>query len=362
MEPFAIGASSTAALCRQRSSSPPTTPGPPFEASPATARVIAVLLAGGWFPAPTLDARRGRLAEGFGVWDIRRKCAAQLGEHVIEVHGGLRLRRGVRRCPNGGTRAQAGHLAPARSESAENPPCGLTGGARVTRSAGNDGRGAGDGMARGGRWKGHRAWRLSACGGLRDARRFGCRAPRGQSEPVDGPGGRGGRVAGGGESFLPAMRHRQAQRAGVRDRYPLWAETRSAGLGWPKANRARPKERPLLPTPQSSAVHDTRRETWNSDDLTGYLRGAGQVAAERDDGASFGGRRNGSQASHERIDWRPRKPPVTTGLVARGRGPVIDVEDCGRMGVVTGGKSGFQASGGKEFTKHLCSAAFVTRC
>ena len=33
----------------------------------------------------------------------------------------------------GGTRAQAGHLAPARSESAENPPRGLTGRARVTR-------------------------------------------------------------------------------------------------------------------------------------------------------------------------------------------------------------------------------------
>ena len=59
--------------------------------------------------------------------------AAQLGEHVIEVHGGLLLRRGVRRCLNGGTRAQAGHLAKARSECTENPPRGLTGQARVTR-------------------------------------------------------------------------------------------------------------------------------------------------------------------------------------------------------------------------------------
>ena len=32
------------------------------------------------------------------------------------------------------------------------------------------------------------------------------------------------------------------------------------------------------------------------------------------------------------------------------------------QGVVTGGKSGLQASGGKGFTKDFCSAAFVTRC
>ena len=42
------------------------------------------------------------------------------------------LRREVRRSRTGGTRAQPGHLAPARSEPAENPP-GLTGRARVTR-------------------------------------------------------------------------------------------------------------------------------------------------------------------------------------------------------------------------------------
>ena len=65
--------------------------------------------------------------------DIGWQGAAQLGEHVIEVHGGLLLRRGVRRCLNGGTRAPAGHLAPARSECAENPPRGLTGQVRVTR-------------------------------------------------------------------------------------------------------------------------------------------------------------------------------------------------------------------------------------
>ena len=39
---------------------------------------------------------------------------------------------------------------------------------------------------------------------------------------------------------------------------------------------------------------------------------------------------------------------------------MIDVEPCGKMGVVTGGKSGLQASGGKESTKDFCSAAFVT--
>ena len=32
------------------------------------------------------------------------------------------------------------------------------------------------------------------------------------------------------------------------------------------------------------------------------------------------------------------------------------------LGVVTGGRSGLQASGGKEFTKDFLSAAFVTRC
>ena len=59
------------------------------------------------------------------------------------------------------------------------------------------------------------------------------------------------------------------------------------------------------------------------------------------------------------MEW-PREPPVTTGVAAPGSGSVIDVEDCGRMGVVTGGKSGLQASGGKESTKDFCSAAFVT--
>ena len=40
----------------------------------------------------------------------------------------------------------------------------------------------------------------------------------------------------------------------------------------------------------------------------------------------------------------------------------LGVDAVRAMGVVTEGLSGIQASSGKEFTKHLGSAALVTRC
>ena len=43
-----------------------------------------------------------------------------------------------------------------------------------------------------------------------------------------------------------------------------------------------------------------------------------------------------------------------------GMRPPVDAER--GLGVVTEGKSGLQASGGKGSTKDFCSVAFVTRC
>ena len=56
------------------------------------------------------------------------------------------------------------------------------------------------------------------------------------------------------------------------------------------------------------------------------------------------------------------KPSVTTKVFSVGVAFGIDVEVSGRIGVVTGGLHGLQASGGKGFTKDFCSVAFVTQC
>ena len=131
LEPFAICASAATALCDQRSPPAPTTPCPLLEAPPARSRVLPVLFDIDGISAAFLDAARAILAEGFGVRDVRRKGAAQLGEHMIEVHGGLPLRRGVRRCLSGGTRA--GRSPRASEVGARDEPSGLTGRARVPR-------------------------------------------------------------------------------------------------------------------------------------------------------------------------------------------------------------------------------------
>ena len=47
---------------------------------------------------------------------------------------------------------------------------------------------------------------------------------------------------------------------GVRDRYPLWDETRPAGLGPPQADRARPKATPTYPRLQSTRSHGIHGE------------------------------------------------------------------------------------------------------
>ena len=116
LQPLAVRAAPATAIGDKMSTPSAATGGASFQTRLARLGRFPVLLADGWFSAAPLATGRPVPREAVGVNDIGWKGAAQLGEHVIEIHGGLRLRRGVRRCPAGDTRAQDGHLAPARPE------------------------------------------------------------------------------------------------------------------------------------------------------------------------------------------------------------------------------------------------------
>ena len=88
-QPLPVRAATASAFCGKCTSPPATTGRPSVETRLAARGKIPVGLDSAWPPATALAAGRGRLAEGFGMRDIRCKGAAQLGEHQVEVHGGL---------------------------------------------------------------------------------------------------------------------------------------------------------------------------------------------------------------------------------------------------------------------------------
>ena len=104
----------------------------------------------------------------------------------------------------------------------------------------------------------HRAWRFRMCSGKRDAGQFGRQAAHGLSEPAARTGIQCVRSPGIAESFLPAMRHRQAQRARRQGPLPVWAETRLRGSVRRRRIGPGRRRRPSLPNPEHPTALDTR--------------------------------------------------------------------------------------------------------
>ena len=146
----------------------------------------------------------------------------------------------------GGTRAQAGHLAPARSERAENPQ-GLTGRARVARwrtrrtTERVDHSGRGDARGR--------------CRAVTTASRNGCcdcwakRACR-----SDMPHDAATRLTGVSAYCGSCRRGLAARRAEARGTVTRMGRDRASGLGSPKATRARSRQGRALPTGPASTA------------------------------------------------------------------------------------------------------------
>ncbi len=146
--PLPVGAAPAAAFCDQCGSASVAGFRAPDPAAVAALPESAVGLAGSRLRAPRLRAPWRLVAEDGVRNEALGESAAPLGDEKLKVH--VVLRSGdaeVRRSPDGGGRAQAGHLAPARSERQRRTP-GLTGRARPPPWARPNGR-AGDAVGNG---------------------------------------------------------------------------------------------------------------------------------------------------------------------------------------------------------------------
>ena len=148
LEPLAVRAATAAALRDKRRPSPAATGGPAVEARLAACIPSPAGLAGPLPLAAGLRARPGFLAAHGGRHEALGEPAAPLGDEQLNVHGVLRGGDAeVRRSPDGGVRAQAGHPAPAgperqrRTRRVDRPSTRATMGAarRTERSRANGG-------------------------------------------------------------------------------------------------------------------------------------------------------------------------------------------------------------------------------